>query len=456
MSEEFKALITNGTWTLVPPVPNANVVDCKWVYKIKRDQNGLITRYKARLVAKGFNQQAGLDYHETFSPVVKPTTIRVVLSMAVTHGWPLCQLDVQNAFLNGDLQETIYLRQPSGFVDPAKPNHVCLLHKSLYGLKQAPRAWFHRLSDVLYTLGFTGSKTDPSLFIYSSNGTTLYMLVYVDDIVLTGNNPAVIDTIVKHLQQHFALQDLGALSYFLGIEVLPKGSHLLLSQKKYVLDLLQKAGLSQSKPVSSPCSTSVTLTREDSPLFNNPVRYQQIVGTANHGLLLQRSASFTLHAYTDADWAGSSDDRRSTGGYAIYLGKNLVSWSARKQQTVFRSSTESEYKALANTVAELTWLEALLSELNVAMKSTPVLWCDNLGATYLSANPVFHARTKHIEVDFHFFREKVAQGKLLVQFIPLMIKLLMSSQSPYPLLVLLLYGTSYSSFPGLSLRGNIR
>ncbi|KAD6453153.1 hypothetical protein E3N88_07858 [Mikania micrantha] len=499
MSEEFKALITNGTWTLVPPVPDANIVDCKWVYKIKRDQNGLITRYKARLVAKGFNQQAGLDYHETFSPVVKPTTIRVVLSMAVTHGWPLRQLDVQNAFLNGDLQETVYLRQPPGFVDPAKPNHVCLLHKSLYGLKQAPRAWFHRLSGVLYTLGFTGSKTDPSLFIYSSNGTTLYMLVYVDDIVLTGNNSAAIDNIVKHLQQHFALQDLGALSYFLGIEVLPKGSHLLLSQKKYVLDLLQKAGLSQSKPVSSPCSTSVTLTREDSPLFNNPVRYRQIVGslqyltltrpdiafavnkvcqflhsptenhwsavkrilrylqgTANHGLLLQRSASFTLHAYTDADWAGSSDDRRSTGGYAIYLGKNLVSWSARKQQTVSRSSTESEYKALANTVAELTWLEALLCELNVPMKSTPVLWCDNLGATYLSANPVFHARTKHIEVDFHLSGKKLLKGNFWFNLFPLMIKLLMSSQSPYPLLVLLLYGTSYSSFPGLSLRGNIR
>ncbi|KAD7477841.1 hypothetical protein E3N88_00977 [Mikania micrantha] len=394
MSEEFKALISNGTWTLVPPVPNANV-DCKWVYKIKRDQNGHITRYKARLVAKGFNQQAGLDYHEMFN-----------------------------------LQETVYLRQTPGFVDPAKLNHVCLLHKSLYGLKQAPRAWFHRLSGVLYTLGFTGSKTDPSLFIYSSHGTTLYMLMYVDDIVLTGNNPAAIDNIVKHLQQHFALQDLGALSYFLGIKVIPKGSHLLLSQKKYVLDLLQKAGLSRSKPVSSPCSTSVTLTREDGPFFDNHARYRQInhwsavkrilrylQGRANHGLLIQRSASYTLHAYTDADCAGSSDDRRSTGGYAIYLGNNLVSWSARKQRTVSRSSTESEYKALANTIAELTWLEVLLSELNVAMKSTPVLWCDNLGATYLSANPVFHARTKHIEVDFHFVREKVAQGKLLVQFI---------------------------------------
>ncbi|KAD4585188.1 hypothetical protein E3N88_22789 [Mikania micrantha] len=335
-TSRLPTLVLNGA------KPYANVVDCKWVYKIKRDQNGLITRYKARLVAKGFNQQAGLDYHETFSPVVKPTTIRVVLSMAVTHGWPLRQLDVQNAFLNGDLQETVYLRQPPG------------------------------------------------------------------------NNSAAIDNIVKHLQQHFALQDLGALSYFLGIEVLPKGSHLLLSQTKFsAISHAHTADIAFA--VNKVCQFLHSPTENHWSAVKRILRYLQ--GTANHGLLLQRSASFTLHAYTDADWAGSSYDRRSTGGYAIYFGKNLVSWSAQKQQTVSRSSTESEYKALANTVAELTWLEALLSELNVAMKSTPVLWCDNLGATYLSANPVFHARTKHIEVDFHFVREKVAQGKLLVQFI---------------------------------------
>ncbi|KAJ0882624.1 putative RNA-directed DNA polymerase [Helianthus annuus] len=193
MFEEYSALMKNGTWTLVPQVPNANIVDCKWVYKLKRDQTGAITRYKARLVAKGFNQQPGIDYHETFSPVVKATTIRVVLSLAVSQRWPLRQLDVQNAFLHGDLQETVYLRQPPGFVDQTKPDHVCLLHKSLYGLKQAPRAWFNRLSGALTALGFQGSRTDPSLFVYSSRGTLLYMLVYVDDIILTGNNQHAID-----------------------------------------------------------------------------------------------------------------------------------------------------------------------------------------------------------------------------------------------------------------------
>jgi hypothetical protein len=468
MTDEYSALLKNGTWSLVPRVPNTNLVDCKWVYKIKRDQTGAVKRYKARLVAKGFRQQPGIDYHDTFSPVVKSTTIRVVLSLAVMKGWPLRQLDVQNAFLHGDLKETVYLQQPPGFIDPQRPDHVCLLHKSLYGLKQAPRAWFHRLSGALTTLGFVGSKTDPSLFIYSAKGTLLYMLVYVDDIILTGNNPTAIDHVVRNLSTMFAVQDMGKLSYFLGLEIVPRGKDILLSQKKYILELLQRAGLSQAKPVPSPITTTANLHLGDSSLFDNPVKYRQVVGalqyvtlsrpditfavnkvcqfmhsptinhwsavkrilrylqgTSAHGLLLRHDSSSLLHAYTDAsitafsdaDWAGCPDDRRSTGGFAIYLGRNLVSWAARKQKTVSRSSTESEYKALADTVAELTWLETLLRELCVPASTAPTLWCDNLGATYLSANPVFHARTKHVEVDFHFVREKVAQGKLAVQFI---------------------------------------
>ncbi|KAD6454826.1 hypothetical protein E3N88_09532 [Mikania micrantha] len=460
MNEEYSALVRNGTWSLVLPPPNTNIVDCKWVYKVKRDQHGAVKRYKARLVAKGYHQQAGIDFTDTFSPVVKSTTIRVVLSLATTHQWSLRQLDVQNAFLHRDLKETVYLRQPQGFIDPNKPTHVCLLHKSLYGLKQAPRAWFERLSSALIALGFKGSSTDPSLFIYSHGGTLLYMLVYVDDIILTGNNNQAMDQVVHSLGQTFAIQDMGQLSFFLGIEVIRAGADLILSQHKYISDLLTRANLSNAKPVVSPCTTTTTLCLGDSPLFSDPVKYRQIVGalqyvtltrpdityavnkvcqfmhspTENHwsavkrilryllgssgdGLRISRHSANDLHAYTDADWAGSPDDRRSTGGYAIYLGTNLVSWSARKQKTVSRSSTESEYKAMADTVAELTWLETLLKELQVSIRNAPTLWCDNLGATYLSANPVFHARTKHVEIDFHFVREKVAQRKLMVQFI---------------------------------------
>ncbi|KAD3641993.1 hypothetical protein E3N88_31217 [Mikania micrantha] len=472
MAAEYSALLRNNTWTLVPRVPGTNVVACKWVYKIKTDQQGAIQRYKARLVAKGFSQQQGIDYHETCSPVVKPTTIRVVLSVAFSNKWSLRQLDVQNAFLHGDLKETVYLQQPPGFVDPQKPDHVCLLHKSLYGLKQAPRAWFQRLSTALISLGFHGSKTDSSLFVYAANGTILYMLVYVDDIILTGNNPHMIEQVVSSLGTTFAIQDMGPLSYFLGVEITANEQHLILSQQKYIRDLLHRAGLSDSKPVVSPLPSTTNLFLNDSPLFNDPTKYRQMVGalqyvtmtrpdisfavnkvcqfmhlptenhwsavkrilrylngTSGHGLLINRDSNTLLHAYTDvsspsqlnifsdADWAGSVDDRRSTGGFAIFLGSNLVSWAARKQKTVSRSSTESEYKALADSVAELTWVQSLLRELRIPSASSPALWCDNLGATYLSANPVFHARTKHVEVDFHFVREKVASGQLTVQFI---------------------------------------
>ncbi|KAD5508938.1 hypothetical protein E3N88_16641 [Mikania micrantha] len=472
MAEEFDALVRNGTWSLVPCAKNTNVIDSKWVYRIKRDANGNVTRYKARLVAKGFNQKPGIDYQETFSPVVKATTIRVLLSLAVTNQWSLRQLDVQNAFLHGELKETVYLRQPRGFIDASKPDHVCLLHKSLYGLKQAPRAWFERLTNTLHHLGFTGSKTDPSLFILNNGGTLVYVLIYVDDIIVTGNNINAINNVIANLGTSFAVKDLGDLHYFLGIEVIRHGSNLILSQQKYISDLIQKAGLSDCKAVPSPMSTSQILSSNDSPTLADPTRYRQIVGalqyaslsrpditfavnkvcqymhtpTENHwsavkrilrylkgtshfGLFIRHGSGSTLHAFTevnwnstlrafsDADWAGCPDDRRSTGGFAIYLGSNLISWNARKQRTVSRSSTESEYKAMADTVAELTWLEALLQELGIVSTVTPTLWCDNLGATYLSANPVFHARTKHVECDYHFVREKVSKGKLQVKFI---------------------------------------
>ncbi|GJS33973.1 putative RNA-directed DNA polymerase [Tanacetum coccineum] len=425
MKKEYDALMKNGTWSLVPRASNTNVVDGKWVYRLKRDKNGAITRYKARFITKGFRQQPGIDFHETFSAVVKSTTIRAVLSLAVTNDWPLRHLDIQNTFLHGNLKE------------------------------QAPRAWFEHLSKALFDLGFKGSKTDPSLFIYSRGDTRLYILVYVDDIIVT---------------------DLGPLNYFLGIEIVPHVFVILLSQKKYILELLQSAGLSNCNPVSSPMVTSSSLSLDDSTAFSNPLKYQQVVGslqyitlsrpditfavnkvcqymhaptenhwyavkrilrylhgTVEHGMLIRRSSGSTLQAFTDvlwkgnpdtsleafsdADWAGDSDDRRSTGGFAIYLGSNLISWTARKQRTVSRSSTEAEYKALADTVAELTWLQALLNELGIRSSSTPILWCDNLGATYLSANPIFHARTKHVEIDYHFVREKVAQGDLRVQHI---------------------------------------
>jgi hypothetical protein len=199
MEDEYSTLYRQGTWTLVPPAPSQNIVGCKWVYKIKRNADGSISRYKAKLVAKGFHQQAGLDYDETFSPVIKPTTVRIILTLATQFSWPLRQLDISNAFLHGFLKEDVYMAQPQGFIDQAQPGYVCKLHKSLYGLKQAPRAWFERFTSQLENLGFTASSIDPSLFIYKSHNEILYLLLYVDDIILTGTSPSLITNLITKL-----------------------------------------------------------------------------------------------------------------------------------------------------------------------------------------------------------------------------------------------------------------
>ncbi|XP_071683600.1 uncharacterized protein [Lolium perenne] len=462
MQEEYNALMENKTWTLVPSSKTKNLIDCKWVYRIKRRADGTIDRYKARLVAKGFKQRYGIDYEDTFSPVVKIATIRIVLSIAVSRGWSLRQLDVKNAFLHGVLQEEVYMKQPPGFEHPDAPHHVCRLDKALYGLKQAPRAWYSRLSAKLQDFGFIPSKADTSLFLYNKSGVTIFVLIYVDDIIVTSSSDRAISVLLQDLNAHFAIKDLGALHFFLGIEVHRTADNLLLTQAKYAHDLLAKVGMLDCKPAPTPLSPSEPLSlHEGTPLGpEDSSQYRSIVGALQYltltrpdlsfsvnkvcqylhapttahwtavkrilryvknthqlGITFRQSSSTLLSAFSDADWAGCIEDRRSTRGSAIFIGPNLVSWIARKQDSVSRSSTEAEYKALANATTELIWVEALLRELGVRLREKPCLWCDNLGATYLSANPVFHARTKHIEIDYHFVRERVANNRLAIKFI---------------------------------------
>jgi histone deacetylase 1/2 len=456
------ALIKNKTWHLVPPRKGINVVDCKWVWKKKYKSDGSLDKYKGRLVAKGFKQRYGIDYGDTFSPVVKPATIRVVLSLAISRGWSLRQLDVSNAFLHGHLEEDVYMKQPPGYEDKNFPGYVCKLDKALYGLKQAPRAWYSRLSTKLQMLGFKASKADTSLFFMKKGSLTMFVLVYVDDIIVVSSVPGATVALLKKLNEDFALKDLGELHYFLGIEVSKVRNGILLTQEKYANDILERVGMSQCKPVNSPMSTSEKLSRYEGSILGpkDATNYRSVVGalqyltltrpdisfavnkvcqflhapttvhwaavkrilrylkqTTNVGLKIGRSSSLLVSAFSDADWAGCLDDRRSTGGFAVFLGSNLVSWSARKQATVSRSSTEAEYKALANATAEVMWIQTLLMELGIPAPRAAKLWCDNIGAKYLSANPVFHARTKHIEVDYHFVRERVARKLLDIEFV---------------------------------------
>jgi hypothetical protein len=377
MNSEFDALLKNHTWRLVPASKAKNLVGCKWVFRIKRKADGSIDRYKARLVAKGFHQQAGVDFSETYSPVIKPTTVRLVLSINLSSGWSIKQIDIQNAFLHGLLYEEVYMPQPPGFTHPQFPDHVCRLQKALYGLKQAPGAWFSRLSSKLIEFGFVPSQSDSSLFIYKSATFITYILIYVDDIIITSSKPEAITELLNQMESEFAVKQLGDLNFFLGIEMSQQPNGIILSQRRYILDILKCTNMSDAKPVSTPMATSVHLTAHDEEIFDDPTLYRSTIGAfqylhftrpdiaftvnrlsqflqkpllphwqaakhllryikqmVNFGLHIQQSSSTSLQAFSDADWAGSRDDRRSTGGYCVYLGKK--SYFLELQETGYR------------------------------------------------------------------------------------------------------------------------
>jgi hypothetical protein len=460
MRDEFDALLQNNTWTLVPKPPGANVVSGKWVFRHKYNSDGSLARYKARWVCRGFSQQQGIDFDETFSPVVKPSTIRIILSLAVSSSWPIHQLDVKNAFLHGTLHETVYCQQPSGFVDPSHPDFVCHLQKSLYGLKQAPRAWFQRFATFIQSIGFIPSKSDSSLFIFRSSTQTAYLLLYVDDIVLIASSDSFLSHIVTLLNREFSMTDLGPLHHFLGVTASRTSSTLFLSQRQYILDLLSRAGMIDCQPSRTPADIGAKLSADGDPV-PDPTLYRSLTGalqyatltrpdisysvqqaclymhdprvphlshvkrilrylkgTLDHGLLLNSSSPTSLTVYSDADWAGCPDTRRSTSGFCVYLGDNLVSWSSKRQVTVSRSSAEAEYRAVAHAVAEAVWIRQLLAELHCPIERATIVYCDNISAVYMASNPVQHRRTKHIEIDIHFVREKVALGEVRVLHVP--------------------------------------
>uniref|UniRef100_A0A2N9ITN0 Reverse transcriptase Ty1/copia-type domain-containing protein n=1 Tax=Fagus sylvatica TaxID=28930 RepID=A0A2N9ITN0_FAGSY len=413
MQEEFDALKKQGTLSLVLPPPHK------------------------KLVAKGFHQQHGVDYEETFSPVIKPPTVRLILSLAVAQNWPLRQLDVKNAFLHGTLKEEVYMAQPQGPLE--------------HGLRV--------LLLQLLQLGFITSAADSSLFIYHHHHVIAYLLLYVDDIVLTSNSISYLDSLILQLRKVFDIKDLGPLHYFLGLQVSRSSDALHVTQTKYASDLLTKHHMVDSKIAHTPCSPNTRLSIHEGELLFDPHGYRSLVGALHYLTFTRPDISFAVHqvcqymvapttthltaakrilryikgtlfhgiaftpgplhlsVYSDADWAGDPDDRRSTSGLLVYLGSNPITWSAKKQPTVSRSSTESEYRALATASAEVCWLRTLLKDLGIFLSQPPILWCDNVFALAIASNPVFHARTKHIEVDFHFIRERVLRKDLVVKFV---------------------------------------
>ncbi|KAJ0675133.1 putative RNA-directed DNA polymerase [Helianthus annuus] len=458
MNKEMEALYRNGTWVLVDLPKDRKAIGCKWIYKIKYKSNGEVERFKARLVAKGYSQREGIDFGETFSPVVKMVTIRCVLSMAVKNNWQMYQLDINNAFLYGSITEDVYMKLPPGYF-PENETRVCKLVKSLYGLKQAPRKWNEKLNETLFKMGFVQSLCDHSMYILSAKSVFVVLLVYVDDIIVTGNSDVEIVKIKKQLSDSFQIKDLGVLKYFLGIEVMYVDDGVCLNQRKYCLELLSEFGYLGVKPVNTPIEQSHIIANKlslNQSVVKDVTNFQKLIGkliylsitrpdisyavqflsqfmhspqechlqialrllkylkmSPGKGILFRRENDLVLKGFVDSDWAKCLATRKSVTGYGIFLGSSLISWKSKKQSVVARSTAEAEYRAMCSASCEVIWVLNVLKELGVDCKLPVQLFCDSQSAISIAFNPVFHERTKHFEIDLHFLREKIANGVIV-------------------------------------------
>lgn len=455
MNDEYQSLIKKGTWVLVDK-PNKKVIPCKWVYKIKRNEQGNPIKYKARLVAKGFKQVAGVDYDETFSPVVRHSSLRMLLALAAEMNLDIHHLDVDTAFLNGDLEEEVYMFQPQGF--NTEDEKVCLLKKSLYGLKQAPRAWNLKLNTTLSSLGFKQTPSEPCVYTKLFAKGFVILAVYVDDILIFHNSDEIFDSVRNDLNKFFSVKDLGKIKYFLGLNIQKCGNTVKLSQHSYIRDVLRQYNMSDCKSAQTPLTTNKLVPAEhcesiypyqslmgslmyiavnSRPDISFAVSYlsqfntkfdkthwlaakrvlQYLKGTIDYSICYKKTGKY-LTCFTDADFANDCLDRRSYTGFYTEFGGGPVSWESKKQPTVALSSAEAEYMALSSCAKEAVYLRRFLSEISNISKAKVTIYNDSQSAQMLAKNPIHHNRTKHIDIRFHFIREKVSDGTIQLKYLP--------------------------------------
>ncbi|KAG8475656.1 hypothetical protein CXB51_032633 [Gossypium anomalum] len=434
VEEEICALKKNATWTVTDLPQGKTVVRCKWIFPVKYNSNGSIQRYKARLVARGFTQTYGIDFTETFAPVAKLYTVRVLLSLVVNCDWQLHQLDVKNAFLNGKLEEEVYMKLPPGLKSVEGSNKVCKLNKSLYGLKQSPRAWFERFTKVILKNSYKQSLADHTLFIkVTSTNKKAILIVYVDDIILTGDDEEEISNLKKLLNIEFETKDLGKLRYFLGMEVARSKERPVINQRKYVLDLLKETGFLGCKPTDTPMEANLRFNKEDGSLEDRE-KFQRLVGKLIYLSLTRPNIAFPINVISQhmtnptekhmaaanriLNWAGDLTEKRSTSGYYTFVWGNLTTWRSKKQSVVSRSSAEAEFRALVLGICEGIWLLKLLKELDTNQEDHFEVLCDNQSAIQIAKNPVQHDRTKHVEIDRHFIADQVNKKTATLSYIP--------------------------------------
>ena len=464
MHEEYNTLIERGTWTLVEPTNEQPILPCKWVYKVKTRQDGSIERYKARLVAGGHRQVEGIDYDLVFAPVSRWTTLRLLLAKVATEGLHMSSIDVSNAFLYGDLKETVHMKQPALFDDGS--GRVCKLHKSLYGLKQAPREWYNKLKECLQELGFTPSMDDQALWTrHGKNGQpNVYGVSWVDNLLLVCKDQKVLEVVKKAILTKFKGRDLGTPSSYLNARLhhdMDKGT-LLLCQDKLIAELGAKYGINPTKKKGTPiaagavvegrreeeedvkgqvpyaelvgallyvanvsrpdiaCATSIVARYTSSPAQRHWVLVkgilQYLVNTKHLGLCYKRGAP-CLEAYVDSDYATCRDTRRSRTGFLFTCGGAPVSWQSTLQKIVANSTAESEYVAASKAVKEAVWIGRLAFDLGLRPKGPVVLKVDNQAAIAIAKDNTMSARTKHIDIAYHFVRSCVVNNQVSLVYV---------------------------------------
>ena len=461
MGEELQALMDNNTWELVQLPADKKAIGCKWLFKTKRDEHGRVVRHKARIVAQGFTQKFGTDYDEVFAPVAKQVTFRVLLTIASRRNSVVKHVDVKTAYLNGELEETIYMRQPEGYTT-GDERTVCRLRRSLYGLKQSARVWNRKVDSTFKSIGFQQSKSDPCLYMRRQNGTFAYILIYVDDMVIVTQTEEEFNSIFESLQRNFTVTNLGDIRHFLGMEVERSDAGFKLNQATYIRKLVQRFNLQQAKPSKVPLDPGYLQQKEEEckPLPNNQ-DYLSLIGgllyvavhtrpdiavstsilaqksskpnqqdwneakrvlryldlTINHKLQLG-ATNDGLQMFVDADWAGNSRDRKSNSGLLLQFGGGLVAWSTRKQTCVALSSTEAEFVALAEGCQELIWTRRLLEEVGEAAVGPTTVFEDNQSCMKLVDSDKIERRSKHIETRYFFVRDLKEKGTISLKYCP--------------------------------------
>lgn len=456
MEREISSFQENDVWDLVDRPKGGNIVQCKWVFKLKRNGEGEVDKFKARLVAKGFSQRYGVDYLDTFAPVVRHDTLRLCFSIAVAHGLHVHHLDVSTAFLNGSLSEDIFMYQPEGFVSDA--SKVYKLKKAIYGLKQASRSWYERMDEVVLSVGFKKSQHEPCVYFWRDGASMVIICVYVDDFFVFFNDEVQAEKLKQKLHSCFKVKDLGSVVDCLGMRVEMGNGKVKLNQKQVILNLLNKVGMAECKSVSTPMVPGTRLTKGES-ITCDSVPYQQVIGSllylsvctrpdisyatnylsqfnncyaSEHWQCVKRVLRYlkgTIDAgiefrrtennpdvcgFVDASFANDVN-RKSVTGYVFVSAGGPICWESKKQSVTALSSTEAEYIAIDSAGRKATYLKGLLSEL-CGRKGPILLWNDNQSALKLASDNGLHARTQHIEVKFHHIRELVKHKKVVLNY----------------------------------------